>query len=231
MVSNEFIKSIPGLDEYFSGLSSDFLDKMHVKIIPPNVTFVKKNNKAQYVYILCRGKVEVVNQFTKGDFFKFSTLSPIGFSGDIEVLSGNDLFSCSNTTITECMFVIVPKTVFIRCFEQDHKFSQSVGIMLAKKFYPRSCLSGQHIVYPLKYNLINFLTNHFTNNIASKKVVIIDKTRQEMADWLGVNIRSVNRTVNNLKEQNLISISKGKVVITKENYAKLISENNKFLLS
>ena len=43
MVSNEFIKSIPGLDEYFSGLSSDFLDKMHVKIIPPNVTFVKKN--------------------------------------------------------------------------------------------------------------------------------------------------------------------------------------------
>ena len=68
-----------------------------------------------------------------------------------------------------------------------------------------------------------FLVKYYKNKAGVQNVLQINKTRQQMSDEIGVSIKTVNRSIKKLKEENLISLTKGKIYINQSQYLKLFS--------
>ena len=71
------------------------------------------------------------------------------------------------------------------------------------------------------YNCLNRTDNHFSD------IVLLSKTREEIGSILGFSIRTINRNLKLLKEENLISVSRKGITITKEQFYKLIDKLEK----
>ena len=56
--------------------------------------------------------------------------------------------------------------------------------------------------------------------------VIIALTQNELADKVGFNIRSVQRVIATLEEENLITIKNRKMMLSYDQYLRLINEMN-----
>ena len=55
----------------------------------------------------------------------------------------------------------------------------------------------------------------------NKDEFFIEKTREEIASILGVSVRTINRNLKILKEENLLSVSRKGILITKKQCEKL----------
>lgn len=227
MNARELLRSIPDLNKILSNVPERLIDHMTVKTLPLGVTLIKKDEEVVNVYILCKGKLGIINQFTSGDIYFFAEQSAISFSGEVEAISGNNFYACQNKTLTECTFIVINKEVFKEIFETNIEFSNYLAKTIALKIYPRSYSSGHNIIYPLMYNFIVYLLNHASKNNKESNI-IVNETRQVIADRLGVNVRSINRKVKEMKEMGLINVSKGKIIISKEQLNKLKIELHKY---
>ena len=49
--------------------------------------------------------------------------------------------------------------------------------------------------------------------------IYLKKSRKNISEELGISVRSVNRAVHDLKVENMISIEKGKIHITRTQYS------------
>ena len=67
-----------------------------------------------------------------------------------------------------------------------------------------------------------FLTRQVRTKIEDNDYVLINEKRQQIADEMGMSIKTVNRGIKKLKEDNLITIIKGKIYIDKNQYLKMI---------
>lgn len=55
-------------------------------------------------------------------------------------------------------------------------------------------------------------------DIERKKEIVIQKTRQELYEECGITVKTLGRTINKLKEDGVISLKKGKITMTLEQY-------------
>lgn len=227
MKARELIQSIPSLSKILSNIPEKLIDQMTIKNLPSGSTLFRKDEEAVNVYILCKGKLGVVNQFSTGNLYFFAEQTAVSFSGEIEAVSGNKAYACQNETLTDCTFIAMKTEVFKEIFETNIEFSNFMARTLAQKIYPRSYFSGHNIIYPLKYNFIVYLLKHASKNSGNSNIVI-NETRQVIADRLGVNVRSINRRIKEMKEMGLIDVFKGKIIISKEQLNKLKIESQKY---
>ena len=51
----------------------------------------------------------------------------------------------------------------------------------------------------------------------------INLTRQQLQDETSINVKTLNRTISQLKEEGFISLEKGKICYYKENYKKAVT--------
>ena len=61
--------------------------------------------------------------------------------------------------------------------------------------------------------------NVFENE--DKDIAILEKTREEIGSILGFSIRTINRNLKILKEENLISVNRKSISITREQFNRL----------
>lgn len=221
MIVKDLINSIPEVERILSTIPLEIKNRLVVKRFPPETTIVRKDEELKRVYLICQGIIRVINEFSTGDQYIFTDLEAVAFIGDMEILADENKIACNNQTITECICIEMSRYDFMECFKSNQEFSNSVAIMLAKKLYPRSYFNGENIFYSLTYNVASFLIKYVSKNILGRSYAKIPFTRQEMADRFGVSVRAVNRVIKKMKEDNLISISKGKIHIRLSQYDRL----------
>ena len=68
-----------------------------------------------------------------------------------------------------------------------------------------------------------------SNQIDRKVEVTLLKTREDIREELGMNVKMINRAVVKLKEEGLIDTRKGKVVLSKKQYHRAKEEIGKYV--
>ncbi len=116
--------------------------------------------------------------------------------GEIEVFSDKSSF-CSIKSITSLEVYQISHSYFNKLLEEDKQFNRLVIKSLAAKIsYKAPRHSYQHS-YAIEDNVLR-LQNQFPDLI---KVI----SKQDIANYLGITIRSLNRTLNKLKEEGMLS--------------------------
>ena len=143
---------------------------------------------------------------------------PIDFIGEVTILAGKEKTSVTIETLTECTVLYFSRKDFEWWVSQDIHFLRLVSSKVAYKLYRSSYNRGRRLFYPPQHLLMVYLTQFVEEQGRREHPGIIPRTRQELYEETGISIKTLNRTIQKMKSDGLISIARGKISLTKEQY-------------
>jgi DNA-binding response OmpR family regulator len=202
----QFIKDIKA-----SGMMEQLSEEYEVNSYDKKITLYHEGKRPRFLYYLFKGKVKcikdhedgkeyITNLYSEGDF--------IGYTALIEDINYDD----TAVILEDAEIMLIPREEFLQMIYSD--------INIATKFI--------HIitqnVKEKEERLLNLAYSSLRKRVAKALVDIVDKfgitdktkpieiSREEIAQYIGTATESLNRTISDFKAENLIDISKGKIV-------------------
>ncbi|GKX30406.1 hypothetical protein SH1V18_28860 [Vallitalea longa] len=223
MLLQELMEEQPKLKRMLDGMPVSIKERCRLKTYKSSSTILKKGEEIKFVNILCKGELNVINEFANGSIYIIDTNKAIDFIGEMEVLADEDKAIVTNEAKTDCVVLRISKNDFMKWIECDNY----ITLILAKRLATRSChtsfYQGYSHYYPAVHMIKRFMIEYVKNEINNNDMVYINKKRQEIADILGISVKTVGRNISKLKEQGLVTIKKGKIYINKKQYRDMVN--------
>lgn len=169
-----------------------------------------QNENCDCVYIIKKGKVKVYSITPTGVRYLERTHCESGIFGELEVFSNMPVLDYVEA-LEPCEAVKISKELFFEWLKYDSDFSLYVHIQLSKKMYHASINTKTNVTYNLKYRLLFFLWNFFNEHNLNTV------HKDTLVEGVGSNIRSVNRILKELIDENLVEYEKGFVKVKDKN--------------
>lgn len=206
----------------------DFLDTCpdHIKHNFFDMTFdtfdkiILQNKISDYVYILKKGRAKVYSLTSNGTKYLDYIYGEYELFGELEVFLDKSTLSFVEA-LEPCNVIRIPKDSFLDWIKHDSDFSLYITIQLSQKMYDTCVNAKANIIYPLKYKLLFFILRFLTENnltTVNKDIVI---------EGIGSNIRSVNRVIKELSDDNIIEYNNGYIRI--KDFDRLVDMLNTYL--
>lgn len=219
MTFDDVIKKVPELKYYLINMPKDLKNKFVVKIHPPGTIIHHQQSDLDVFGIVASGEHRVINLFEDGNIFMIEKNEPIDFIGEVTILAGMRQTSVTIETITESIIMYISRKDFEDWIQKDIHFLRLVSQKVALKLYRSSSNRGAKLFYPPHFLLLDYLIQYAQQEqIQKTKYLIVKKTRQELHEETGITVKTINRTIPKLKDDQVISIVKGKISMTYEQY-------------
>lgn len=205
--------------EFINRIPSYVKVKCKIKKFEKEKIIVLKGNYLESIFIICEGKIQVINEFENGFLYSFASIEPLAYIGVIEMMANEKTYSSTLQAITDCILLEISKDDFFKWINNDQRLTLDVLQFVSKSMYEQSIKRGEVLAYPAICTLISYLINVFESE--DKDIVFLEKTREEISSILGFSVRTINRNLKVLKEENLISVTRKDISITKEQFFKL----------
>jgi len=204
-------------------MPEEIRERCMVKHVGKGVEILRKHEKMEVVYILCKGEYEVLTSFAEGQMYVFGKViakDSLHLVGEQEVLAEIEESQATVRTVTDCRFLLLSQKDFWAWIQNDPHAAIILLKQMAKRLNNATREAGIQLYYPKLYQLKKYIIERYEDS--EEKVVRIKAKRQQIADELGISLRSVERGVRELKELGLIHIVKGKMEISELEYQAIL---------
>ena len=193
-----------------------------LKKIPPKHPIVQKGEPADHIYLLTQGSVRVMNEFASGHRYSFAKMAAPNIIGEYEILSEHNEIASTNETISECTVISMPRRIFIDWIRSDATLGLLLARIIAEKGWDSSDKQGMVKYLSGEAKLKSYFVSIMQETIDDPHLIRED--RQRIADEIGTSVKTVNRSIQKLKEAGLLDLKHGKVLMTQAQAAKLAEE-------
>ena len=184
---------------------------------------LKAGESCEAVYFLLKGKVSGEAYSSQGHAFSFMDFSKMCVLGDFEMF-----YNCADYVVSlraeqNCSLLKLSRDHYMNWITQDAnalylRINNTLSILSFERSIDREFMQKNS-----KERLCLLLVNFY--EIGSKDSsgnYTVQYTQGELADKIGVNLRSVQRSIAALESEQLVKLKKGKMVISREQYEKLL---------
>ncbi|NMB14780.1 MAG: Crp/Fnr family transcriptional regulator [Gallicola sp.] len=215
----ELIKLNPDFEFFSSKMTEDVKRNYYIKEYETGEIISHKSSELKYFGIITAGASRVINEFENGNIYMIETNPAIDYIGEVTILAQQKYTSVTiEASKPSTVFYIPRKTAEKWIFENVEILSR-LTIRVANKLYRSSLENGMKLFYSSDYILIDYLVKiAAAHKITGIKRYKFPHTRSFMAEEIGMNLKTLNRTITKLKDKDLFFIEKGKIVMTLENY-------------
>ncbi len=160
---------------------------------------VQQNEKPKIVYIIKKGitKCFITEENGKDYVLDFSSAGEI--IGEVELLTHKDQYFSTIEALTILEVYVIPKVVFDQLNNEDNDFNMLIKEVLAHRLMNTSKRSSYQQIYPLLYSVLKIIYDfgQLDEHIS----------KQDLANYLGITVRSLNRTLQELVDKKIITIN------------------------
>ena len=200
-------------------LPKELKSKFIVKIHPPGTIIHHQQSDLDIFGIVATGEHRVINIFENGNIFMIEKNEPIDFIGEVTILAGMRQTSVTIETITESIIMYISREDFEEWIKKDIHFLYLVSQKVALKLYRSSSNRGAKLFYPPTFLLLDYLIQYAQREEIKKgETLILKQTREELYEEVSISVKTLNRTISKLKQDGVISIIKGKIAISYDQY-------------
>ena len=201
---------------YYLDTCPDFIKNKFINInFETFDKILKQNDKPSFVYIIKKGKVQVYSLTPTQIKYLERVYCEYDLFGELEVFADKPILNYVEA-LQPCEVIKIPKDAFLEWIKYDSEFSLYIHVQLSNKMYHTSVNSKANIVYSLRSRMIFFLWNFLDeHNLESLHKDIL-------VEGVGSNIRSVNRIIKELVDEDLIEYNKGFIKV--KDMHKLVDE-------
>ncbi len=219
------------INQLFSNAPKRVINNCSVKNYFKDKVFMYENEDLKNIYLLCEGTINFTVQLENGKTLEVGriyvndnchTINNKNFHiiGFLEVLSEEKYIATTVTALTDCKCIRMSVDIFKYWLESDIKLSLLLNKVIAQDFIEIMSNYTQLLLGNSYNSLIHGILEWSKNSYEENKFVII-KERQQMADELGISLRSVFRNLKILKDDGLIETSGSKIIVTEEQLKRL----------
>ncbi len=184
-----------------------------------------KYEKLGHFGILVTGQTRVINEFENGNIYMLESNPAIDYIGEVTILANQEFTSVSIEAAKPSLIFFVPRKYAEKWIFEDLALLKRLSAKVAYKLYRSSIENGMKFFYPSDYIFIDYLIKKASqNNVKERQHVKIDDTRITIAEEIGMNIKTLNRTISKLKNKDLFSINKGKIIISYKNFQNALKQ-------
>lgn len=167
-----------------------------------------EGDPAEFVYRLRSGTIRLYRILSDGR----RMIGSFVFAGESFGLEAGDEHSFSAEAISDCEVVATPRASVLRRAESDPAFShqlwRAVATELAGAREHLLLLGSQSAV-----ERVGAFLRDMARRSTDRSVVTLPMSRQDIADYLGLTIETVSRTITQLTERGAIAVPTSRTII------------------
>ncbi|KQN38480.1 Crp/Fnr family transcriptional regulator [Pedobacter sp. Leaf41] len=164
-----------------------------LKTFPSGFRFITQGEKIKNIYIIKEGITKCFISEENGKDFIIEFLGKGEVAGELEAIKKIDCL-CNVEAISEIMVFAIPDRVFISLIENNIEFNKILLQELSTRIIQTSSRASFQQLYTLEYGLLKLL------KLQTEEQILISK--EDMAAYLGISVRSFNRTLQQVKAKN-----------------------------
>lgn len=192
--------------DYLARCPQEVKQAMIIQSFNCGETILFQDDEAKYLHILTQGRAKVYSLTETGTKYMAHIYEEGGVFGEIELLNNQRLIGFIEA-ITSCEVAKIPRDSFLKWVKIDSEFSLFMMRQLADKMYQSNINMQSIMLYPLKYQVLFFLSRYTT----AKDYHPLSKDM--LVEGVGSNIRSINRIIKELVDENIMVVNKGILII------------------
>ena len=151
------------------------------------------------------------------DFMQFDGINAMG---GMELIMDLDTYQATLQTITPCTSIRIPADVYARWLRTDIRALKQEAKIMGHYLYEQGVTSRTYMFVP-GTDRVAVLFEHRYKKYAKNGKLTFTNTRQELAEYSGLSVKTVNRAVKKFEEQGLISRSGKTFYIDEGQYEQL----------
>lgn len=190
-----------------------------------NSILVSRGERPDYIYFIQEGMVAGIREYANGSTYSYFQLnSTNGSVGLLEILAGKENYIATLSTVTKVKALWIDAALVYQTIMEEKGLLRKCINLLADDLYKRSGNDG--IMYYMsgldrvRFFLLTYYEGH-QNLKNAKGEVLIDAEYQDIANGIGMSIRTVGRNLQKLKASGELKNIQKKIIIGKEQYEKL----------
>lgn len=155
----------------------------------------------------------------KSYFFK--DFGPGDFFGEIECFAGLTRYRISILSSTKCRLLAIPSIYYMEWMHMDvdalfMRTQENISRLVLQTAEARKYLFMEG-----KDRLMVHLVRKYEQKIPAPEILVLNQTRARISEEVGISIKTLDRNIRKLEEMNLLTLNKGKIVITKAQYLQM----------
>ena len=219
MTVEDLEKEIPGLIEYTETMPEEIRKKAFVKVYPPGKLIHQKDCELQFFGIVAKGENRVINEFENGKIYMIETNRAIDFIGEVTILAEMPRTSVTIEAVTECTVIYVSRKDAETWIRNDQHILRLMARRTAFKLYRSSYNNGLKLYYPPTFLLADYLVSAYEGSLSEQTdavlpengAFILQKIRERLSEELGMNIKTLDRTIRSMQKNGYFNLTKGKI--------------------
>ena len=229
MTVEDLEKEIPGLIEYTETMPEEIRKKAFVKVYPPGKLIHQKDCELQFFGIVAKGENRVINEFENGKIYMIETNRAIDFIGEVTILAEMPRTSVTIEAVTECTVIYISRKDAETWIRNDQHILRLMARRTAFKLYRSSYNNGLKLYYPPTFLLADYLVRAYEGSLSEQTdavfpengAFILQKIRERLSEELGMNIKTLDRTIRSMQKNGYFNLTKGKISFGYEEYIKM----------
>lgn len=218
-------KFYKNLSEFFEFLPDVMVDEFLYCEVKKNGNIILSGEAAKYVYILLDGEIKGIDYYQTGSVYSFIDLTKMYILGDFELFSDLPEYMISIYASQDCKLLKIPANRYMRWIRHDEKALYMRLSKVLKVLTKERMIDRKYLHMGCRERVTNYLLMYCEKNRnSSSQNITISLTQAELAEKVGFNIRSVQRAVASLEAENLVTITNRKMVLSQEQYLKLMEK-------
>lgn len=196
------------------------LESMQVVKKDKNVIFVEEGTAADTIYILAKGVARGLDYRIKGVAYDYMWFHSVKIFGSMEVFFDLPIYKTTLQTVTPCTMLVLTRKNFERWIWDD-KNALKMDIVQTGDFLLEQNLSGRIFLFLQGIDRIIYMFVHAFEQGEDREQLIIEESRQELAERSGFSVKTVNRSIKKMEEDGYIGRKGRKILVTREHYERM----------
>lgn len=173
-----------------------------------NAEVYGENDTADYVYKLIGGAVRAYKMLSDGR----RQISAFYLPGDVFGLEPDDRYACSAEAISNSKALIIKRRALFALAERDNRAAGEL-IMLTRRELQRSQNHALLLVKTAHERVASFLLEMARRSPHANEAIELPMSRQDIADYLGLTIETVSRTLTSLQVAAAIALPSSRRIV------------------
>ena len=165
---------------------------IRLKSFPKGFRFIEQGDQIRNIYIIKEGITKCFISEANGKDYIIEFLGKGEVVGELEAIK-NVSCLCSIEALSEVVAYAIPDHLFHSMLEKNTEFTKLVLQELATRVFQMSSRASFQQLYTLEYGLQKLLQLQTDEEISISK--------EDMADYLGISVRSFNRILKQLEKK------------------------------
>ena len=199
----------------------------HMLTVRKGHAILYQQDPADDIYFLLKGTAVVMNDIPWKSDNRISRLVPLQAIGLIEYLNGDDTYTAYVIAETDCTLLKLTSNEFDHAIRKDHSLCYETLKLLGEMTkFAMNHSEMQHLLPPK-----DILGNHLYH-LAKRSGIpyTYPNTRAALSADLQINLRTLYRYTDSLKQSGYLSLSHGKITISQEQFKRLSSRYSEQVL-